>query len=451
MLSIEENALLTRTGPGTQMGELMRRYWQPILLRDELPDIRPAKEAKILGEDLVVFRDEQARYAALARRCAHRGADLSYGRLEDGGLRCAYHGWLYDFEGNCIEQPAEPDSSTFVGKVKQTAYPCIEHHGIIYVYMGPGAPPLLPAFDWNLAPEDHVFVFKAHQDANWLQANEGEIDPAHLSYLHRYLDDQMDEDESYGLDQFLNAAEGTNIPVSRILREKRNPQLEVETTGYGVRIFCLRELEQGMHVRVTNFLFPNGAVVAVGTDWGLLQLHVPIDDEHNWRFDIMFSYRNPMDMETMRRERLQSYDLPSYTPKRNLTNRYGFDAEEQINHTFIGVGYDINTHDSWAIEGAGPIQDRALEHLGYTDKAIAASRRMLLHGIRDLQEGGNLPNVVTSDDANHFDDIVTIDMVTPSSEWQTGWIDKQIERRSESGWASQHEARKLHALAAPVL
>jgi phenylpropionate dioxygenase-like ring-hydroxylating dioxygenase large terminal subunit len=449
MLSGDENDLLTKTGPGTPMGDLMRRYWQPILLRDELPDIRPAKEVKILGEDLVVFRDEQGRYAALARRCAHRAADLSFGRLEDGGLRCPYHGWLYDFEGTCVEQPAEPDGSTFVDKVQQTAYPCIEHNGLIYAYMGPGAPPPLPGFDWNVAPEEHVFVFKAFQPANWLQANEGEIDPAHLSYLHRYLADDMDGDESYGLDQFLDAAEGTNVPVSRILREKLNPQLEVETTGYGVRIFCLRELEQSMHVRVTNFLFPNAAVVAVGVDWGLLQMHVPIDDEHNWRFDVMFSYRNPMDKATLSRERLQTYDLPGYTAKRNINNRYGFSAEEQINHTYIGVGYDINIHDSWAIEGAGPIQDRRLEHLGYTDKAIAASRKMLLAGIRNLREGGDLPNVVTSEDANRFDDIVAIDTVTAASDWQTGWIDRHIQRRSESDWASKLEAQKLQGLGAP--
>ena len=446
MLSADDNDLLTMTGRGTPMGDLLRHYWQPLALRDELPDIRPAKEVKIMGEELVVFRDAFGRYGALARRCSHRGADLSYGRLEDGGLCCAYHGWLYDVEGKCLEQPAEPASSTFVDKVRHPAYPCHERNGIIYGYLGPGTPPLFPAFDWNLAPAEHVFVFKAFQQANWLQANEGEIDPAHLSYLHRYLTDEMDEGQSYGLDQFLDSAEGTDMPVTQILREKINPQLEIESTGFGVRIFSLRDLGRITHVRVTNFLFPNGAVVAVGADWGLLQLHVPIDDHHNWRYDVMYSYRKPMDHEVMRRERLQTYDVPAYTPKRNLANRYDFDAQEQLTKTYIGIGYDINTHDSWAIEGAGPVQDRTLEHLGYTDKAIAASRRMLMQGVRDLQEGTSPPNLTSDESANRYEDIVTIDAVTPSAEWKRGWIDKHIARRAESPWAIQHDDAKLQAL-----
>jgi phenylpropionate dioxygenase-like ring-hydroxylating dioxygenase large terminal subunit len=446
MLSTEENDVLTMTGPSTAMGGLMRRYWQPILLRDELPDARPAKEVKIMGEDLVVFRDEQGRYAALARNCSHRGADLSYGRLEDGGLRCAYHGWLYDVSGQCIEQPAEPDGSTYSTKVMHPAYPCEERNGIIYAYMGGGAPPLFPAFEWNVAPEAHVFVFKAYQEANWLQANEGEIDPAHLSYLHRYLNDEMDDDTSYGLDQFLDVAEGTDIPVTRILREKLNPQLEIETTSFGVRIFSLRDIGKFMHVRVTNFLFPNAAVVAVGNDWGLAQVHVPIDDEHNWRFDIMYGYREPMDKATLARERLQTYTVPDYMPKRNLANRYGFDAEEQRTRTYIGIGSDINTHDTWAIEGAGPIQNRTREHLGYTDKAIAASRRMLLQGIRDIEEGGALPNVFQDDADNHFDHLVTIDTVSPVAEWRTAYVERHVIRRSESPWAASEDGSRLDAL-----
>jgi phenylpropionate dioxygenase-like ring-hydroxylating dioxygenase large terminal subunit len=446
MLSAEENDTLTRTGPGTAMGGLLRRYWQPILLRDELPDRRPAKDVKIMGEDLVVFRDEQGRYGSLARRCSHRSADLSFGRLEDGGLRCAYHGWLYDVEGRCLEQPAEPEGSTYAAKIVHPAYPCREHNGIVYAYMGGGAPPLFPAFDWNVAPEEHVFVFKAFQEANWLQANEGEIDPSHLSYLHRYLSDEMDDDTSYGLDQFLDAAEGTDIPVTRILREKRNPQLEIETTSFGVRIFTLRDIGELMHVRVTNYLFPNAAVVAVGADWGLVQLHVPIDDEHNWRFDIMYGYRETMDQATLRRERLQTYTLPDYAPKRNLANRYGFDLEEQLTRTFVGIGHDINTQDSWAIEGAGPIQDRTLEHLGYTDKAIAASRRMLLQGVRDMNEGVALPNLVVDEGQNHFDHIVTIDTVSPVDEWRTAYVERHLSRRAESPWAAGCNASLLEAL-----
>ena len=203
MISADDNERLTRTGPGTPMGAVMRHYWQPLVLIEELPAERPAKDVRVLGEDIVVFRDAAGRYGALARRCAHRGGDLAYGRLEDGGLRCPYHGWLYDIAGRCLEQPAEPAGSRYHERIRQPAYPCIERNGIVYGYMGPGEAPPLPGFDWHEAPPDHTFVFKGLQRANWLQALEGEIDPSHLSYLHRYLSDRIDDDASYGFKQFL--------------------------------------------------------------------------------------------------------------------------------------------------------------------------------------------------------------------------------------------------------
>jgi phenylpropionate dioxygenase-like ring-hydroxylating dioxygenase large terminal subunit len=142
MLSAEDNALLTHTGPGTAMGRVLRRYWQPLALAEELPAERPLKDVRVLGEDLVVFRDETGRYGALERRCAHRAGDLAFGRLEDGGLRCPYHGWLWDASGKCLDQPAEPADARFCDKVRQPGYPCIERNGIIYGYFGAGeAPP----------------------------------------------------------------------------------------------------------------------------------------------------------------------------------------------------------------------------------------------------------------------------------------------------------------------
>ncbi|MEE2968841.1 MAG: Rieske 2Fe-2S domain-containing protein, partial [Pseudomonadota bacterium] len=145
MLSAKQNELVTRTGPGTGAGELLRRYWQPAALTDELaPEStgnRPIIPVRLMGEDLVLFRDEQDRYGLLEKHCCHRGADLNFGRLEDGGLRCPFHGWLYDFTGACIEQPAEPDASQFHAKVRQKAYPCEERNGVVFAYMGPGDPP----------------------------------------------------------------------------------------------------------------------------------------------------------------------------------------------------------------------------------------------------------------------------------------------------------------------
>ena len=437
MLSAADNDILTRTGPGTPMGAVLRRHWQPLILTAELPEARPLKHITVMGENLVVFRDEAGRYGALARLCSHRSGDLSYGRLEDGGLRCPYHGWLYDVTGQCLDQPAEPAGSRFHEKVRQPAYPCVERNGIVYGFLAGGDPPQFPDFDWHLAPDSHTFVFKGLQRCNWLQANEGEIDPAHLSYLHRYLTDEIDDDQSYGFDQFLASADDTDVSITRILRDVPNPRLEIETTDFGVRIYALRDSGDFTYARVTNYLFPNGAVVAIG-DWSLVQLHVPIDDEHNWRYDIFYSFGAPMDKETLLREKGNTYALPDYAPKRNMENRYGFDAEEQKTGTYVGIGYDFNIHDTCILEGAGPIQDRTREHLGYTDKAIIAARQMLLAAARGENGGVASRN-------GHYDDLVTIDCVTGSEDWRTGWIDKHLARRADSDWARKIPAVKLRS------
>jgi hypothetical protein len=198
-----------------------------------------------------------------------------------------------------------------------------------------------------------------------------------------------------------------------------------------------------MHVRVTNYLFPNGALVAIG-DWNLLQLHVPIDDVSNWRYDIFYSFGPPMDSATLLRERLNSYTVPDYAPKRNLENRYLFSAEEQKTGTYAGVGYDFNIHDTFILEGQGPVQDRTREHLGYTDKAIIAARQMLLEAAAN-PESASLPMaaIVSGDDS--YDNLATIDTITAPDDWRRGWVAKQLARRRESAWAKNIEAVKLAA------
>lgn len=447
MLSAEENNLLCQVGPGTPMGEVMRRYWQPVGLTEELPVERPAKAVKILNEDLVLFRDDQGRVGLVDRYCAHRAADLSYGRIEDGGLRCCYHGWLYDTTGQCLDQPAEPAGSLFYEKIRIKAYPCQEVNGIIYTYMGPGEPPLMPAFDWNIAPREHVSVFKGYQAASYLQANEGEIDPAHLGILHRVFSNDVPED-SYG--NILNTtAQDTDIPLAEILRNQWRPLLEAEPTDFGVRITIVRDfdpLNALKHVRISHFLFPNAALVAIDKDRALVQWHVPIDDESNWRFDIAYSYTEPLDDEKLRNERLLSHTMPDYMPIRNKTNRYGYDPEEQRTQTYIGVGFDINTHDTWAIEGPGPIQDRTKEHLGTTDKAIIMARQMLLKAAYDIQEGTEPPAVVFDPDKNQFDDALAIDTTAPTETWREVWKTQHAKRRAASPWASKVEAPKFALL-----
>src|SRR5437870_4162870 len=192
MLTHEERELLIRISPGTPCGDLMRRYWQPAALSEELPPGRAPVPVRLLGEDLVLFRDEQGRPGLLGLHCAHRGADLSYGRLEDGGLRCLYHGWLYDVAGRCLEQPGEPAGSSFKDRVRQRAYPCRDTAGVIFAYLGPGEPPLLPAYEFLTVPSAQRYVNKALHECNYLQGNEGNIDPAHLSFLHYLLQDDPD-------------------------------------------------------------------------------------------------------------------------------------------------------------------------------------------------------------------------------------------------------------------
>ncbi|MDE0056607.1 MAG: Rieske 2Fe-2S domain-containing protein [Defluviicoccus sp.] len=440
MLSAEQNDRLTRTGPGTEMGAVMRRYWQPFALVEELPDERPVKEVRVLGEDLVVLRDDRGRYGALARRCAHRAGDLAYGRCEDGGLRCPYHGWLYAVDGRCLEQPAEPAGSTYHERVRQPAFPCVERNGIVYGYMGGGEAPPLPGFDWFDAPASHCFAFKALQRANWLQAVEGEIDPAHLSYLHRYLDDDAEGDGSYGFSQFLAATDESDVSVTAILREVTNPRLEIARTDFGVRIFALRDRGDVTYVRVTNYLFPHTAVVSVG-DWTLVQVHVPIDDASNWRYDVFYDFRAPIDRETLREEKLKTYEVPGYTPKRNRENRYGFSAAEQRAGTYAGVGYDFNIHDTMILEGQGAIQDRSRENLAYTDMAIVAARRMLSEAL-----DGAIPLPMAERAETRYDHLVSIDTIAPTGAWRRAWVAKQIERRAQSVWAGGIAPARLEAL-----
>ena len=440
MLSPEQNDRLTHTGPGTPMGAVMRRYWQPFALVEELPDERPVRDIRVLGEDLVVFRDDRGRYGALARHCAHRAGDLAYGRCEDGGLRCPYHGWLYAVDGRCLEQPAEPAGSTYHQRIRQPAYPCVARNGIVYGYMGGGEAPALPGFDWFDAPASHSFAFKALQRANWLQAVEGEIDPAHLSYLHRYLDDDAEGDGSYGFRQFLAAADESDVSVTAILREVTNPRLEIERTDFGVRIFALRDRGDVTYVRVTNYLFPHSAVVAIG-DWTLVQVHVPIDDASNWRYDVFYDFRAPIDAAALRAEKLKTYELPGYAPKRNMENRYGFSAAEQSAGTYAGVGYDFNIHDTMILEGQGAIQDRSRENLAYTDMAIIAARKMLTEAL-----DGAIPLPMTEPAEARLDHLVSIDAIAPAGAWRRAWVAKQIERRARSVWAGGIAPARLRVL-----
>jgi phthalate 4,5-dioxygenase oxygenase subunit len=435
VLSAEQNDLITRSGPGTPAGLLLRRYWQPAALVDELVGHRPVKPVRLLGENLVLFRDEHGRYGLIERACPHRGTDLAFGRIEDGGLRCAFHGWLFDVTGRCLETPAEPEGSRLAANIHQKAYPVVERSGILFAYLGPGAPPEFPHFDCFVAPATHTFAFKGRIDCNWLQSLEVGIDPVHTSFLHRFF---HDEDPKLGYGKlFRDTSLDSQIPMTRLMREHTRPQIEVESTDYGMRIVTLRRIDDAnIHVRVTNLVFPHAFVIPMSSEMTITQWHVPIDDTRHYWYAIFTSFGAGVDKDEMRRQRLQLYELPDYVPRKNKSNDYGFNPHEQVHDTYTGMGADINVHDQWACESMGAIADRSREHLGQSDKAISAYRRLLRGAIEQAGNGGTPPMVLDPPAAARLTGPAAIDGIGPSDDWQAYWRATDAARRRASSWAN---------------
>ena len=429
MMSAEQNERVVRVGPGTPCGVLQRLYWQPIALSEELPPERPLRAVRVLGQDLVLFRDEASRLALLDRDCPHRGADLAFGRLEHGGLRCAFHGWLFGRDGRCLETPAEPEGSRLCERVRQKSYGVIEKNGVIWAYLGPGEPPALPRLDCFAAPDAYSFAFKGHVDCNWLQALEVGIDPAHASFLHRFFQDE-DQANAYGK-QFRANSIDADVPMSRVLREHDRPTIDVDNTDYGLRLTALRKLDEARtHVRVTNLIFPHAALIPLSETMTITQWHVPVDDENCYWYAIFTSFRDPVDKEAMRRQRLELYTLPDYKPRLNRHNDWGYNAAEQKTQTFTGMGMDINVHDNWAVESQGRIHDRTREHLGQTDKAISAYRRLLLDAIAKAATGEE--PILSRPNGHELP--ITVDGVAPANEWADYWREADAKRRRAAPW-----------------
>jgi phthalate 4,5-dioxygenase len=446
MMSAEQNQLLTQVGPRTPGGTLLRRYWQPIALADEfdaslVPDmaLRPVKPIRVLGQDFVLFRDGDGRFGLLDRDCPHRGADLSYGRREPEGLRCPFHGWMFDVNGKCLETPAEPAGSKLCDRVKQRAYPVVEKNGVLFGYFGeettvPSELPSFPAFDCFDAPTSHVFAFKGFLECNWLQALEVGIDPAHASFLHRYFEDE-DVASSYGK-QFRGSSANSDIPMTRLMREFQSPEILVEPTDFGMRLIALRKInDEQTHVRVTNQVFPQAFVIPLSADISITQWHVPIDDTHCYWYAMFTSFTAPIDKQQMREQRLKLYTLPDYKPRVGKHNRYGFDAKEQLTQTYTGMGADINVHDQWAVESPGPIQDRTREHLGTSDKAIMMYRKQLLGAMQSLT--GSVKMELKPDEALKITGPATLDVIAPAQSWSTFWQEVDAAKRVHSSWTKK--------------
>ncbi|KAA3623205.1 MAG: aromatic ring-hydroxylating dioxygenase subunit alpha [Proteobacteria bacterium] len=428
-----QNEKFTRSGPGTVLGRLLRQYWQPAALCRELEGGRPVRPVNLLGERLVLFRDDAGELGLIDRHCAHRGADLCFGRREDGGLRCPFHGWLFDRTGQCLEQPAEPEDSIFCERIRLTSYPVVERNGIVFAWMGEGSPPPLPTLDSLIAPEAYTFAFKGLIECNWLQALEVGIDPAHASFLHRFIEDE-NPDESYGR-QFRDATTGSELPVTRVLRDFPRPEIRAELTDYGVRLISLRRIDDGaVHVRVTNQVFPQAIVIPMSREMTITQWHVPVDDTHCYWYAIFTSYGKPVDKEKMHEQRLELYELPDYVPRINRRNDYGYDPQEQLTRTFTGMGEDINVHDQWAVESQGAIQDRTKEHLGRSDIGIVTYRRLLQRSLDALENGECLPARDARGEPLPIDGPTSVDVILRPEAWEEEWEESANALRLRADW-----------------
>ncbi|HSV47079.1 MAG TPA: Rieske 2Fe-2S domain-containing protein [Ramlibacter sp.] len=462
-MKAELNELLTRIGPGTPCGALMRNYWQPVALVDEFDprldprmDQRPVKAVRALGQDFVLLQGGQGEWGLLDRACPHRGADLAFGRHEGDGLRCPFHGWKFDVTGRCLETPAEPLGSPLCQRVRQRSYPVLEKSGIVFAWLGEegSTPPPFPAFDCFAAPASHSFAFKGLWQANWLQGFEVGIDPAHPSFLHRFLNDEPLEaigDNAAGK-QFRSASAGAaehgeRWPMTRIMREFHRPEISFEPQPWGLQLTALRPMTPELtHVRITQAIFPHTFVIPLSETLTITQLHLPVDDTHTYWYSVFTSFDGPVDREAMRTQRLRYISLPDYIPKSGRHNAWGFDPQEQRTRTFLGMGEDdINVHDQWAVESMGAIQDRTREHPGTSDRVIMANRRMLHKAIATVQDGGTAPGVSDPAQAAAMTGPDTVDGIAPAGDWPSWWREKVRAKREGAPWIARSGAATTEA------
>src|SRR5918995_2091204 len=404
MFSREENELLTRVGAGTAMGMLMRRYWIPALLAEEIPapDCSPVR-VRLLGEDLVAFRDSQGRAGLLGEHCAHRGSSLFFGRNEACGLTCIYHGWKYDVDGNVLETPAEPPDSDFKNKIHHTSYPCREIAGIVFTYMGPREKmPLFPAYEWVSLSAERMHVVKSYLECNYLQGIEGDFDSSHTTFLHC-----------------------NNLADLARLNRDGSPALEAEETEYGMRAISIRKLAADQsYVRISPFIMPAFSIVPGPAtakfeehDSRAFRFWIPRDDTSTW-FYILTMRDAPFSDDE--RITARSWVDSNYRRVRNAGNHYLQDRELQKTRTYSGIKAVIPAEqDACATESMGPVYDRTREHLGYSDKTIIALRRTLLLAAKSVQDGREPPHVILDEKDNDFSRLRAVKGVLPAnSSWR---------------------------------
>ena len=382
-MRLEVSDAIVRTGPGTPLGKVMRRYWVPALLQREIaaPDCPPVR-VKLLGERLIAFRDSAGRAGLIDERCAHRTTSLFFGRNEEGGIRCSYHGWKYDIHGHCIELPSEPQIAS---RVRIPAYPCIERGGVVWAYMGPPElKPEPPELEWCMLPESHRFVSRRWQECNYLQAMEGGIDTTHVSWVHRY---EIDSDPLH-----MHAA------CKKYIKADPNVRFTVEESDSGLTIFGQRNGEvDSWYWRITQWIFPWFTLVPPTGPHPLAgHIWVPMDDENCWTWNINFYPTRPLGAdERAAMEQGAGIHAPmiagSMRPQANKDNDYLIDRQAQKDkRAFSGV-FGFGIQDSSLQESMGPIQDREREYLVGTDRAIVVARRRLYNAAMSIEEKPDLP------------------------------------------------------------
>ena len=381
MLTREDNELVTRVGPGTPMGKLMRRYWMPALLSSELERDGAPVRVRLLGERLIAFRDTEGRIGLIEEFCAHRRVSMYLARNEECGIRCVYHGWKYDVNGRCIDMPTEPAGSTFKDKIRMTAYKTVELGGVVFAWMSEGEAPAPPRFEWTRLRPDQRVVTRTWQECNWLQALEGGIDAAHAAALHTVLDDTSKRAGLGGL---------WRVPV---------PQKdEVEMTSWGHAYASSRPMPDGTKwVRVYHYVMPFYTLFPFefGGNVDVLQpiinghIFVPMDDENTMVFNWIGKYGDePMGDEqrsilewSRGRAPGEVSEGPAFRKKRNQDVDWLIDRSVQKSETYSGID-GINNQDHAVQESMGPIVDRSRENLGTTDAAVIATRRLLLRVLK---------------------------------------------------------------------
>ena len=384
MLTNDENQLLTQTNVGTPMGDLYRRFWLPVMLAEEVPtiDSNPVK-VRVLGENLVAFKDTDGRVGLLDARCPHRSSNLYWGRNEESGLRCAYHGWKFDVTGACVDVPNAPEGATYKDKITAfAAYPTHETGGFIWAYLGPkeNEPPL-PAFEINRVPAENRHITKVVLRANWMQLMEGELDSSHVGFLHS----RVGKGE--------NPLEARNRMQGAMFADAM-PTWTFKDTDYGIMLGARRNGEANKsYWRVNQWLMPSFTMIAARPGTPVhLQIRVPIDDTSSLFYRAIWHPSRALTDKERRDAEHGGVNFPemipgTYLPKENKGNDYLIDRAAQRTTSFTGIK-SIPAQD-WAVQEdmGGPIVDRSIEHLVSSDAAIISVRKRLINTARELQEG----------------------------------------------------------------